>query len=73
MGPYGMGFPADGDDNNGWKLYILSLITIISAGVFVVLRLWTRIASSQTGWDDAAVVASWVSDYFVVQNFASRQ
>ncbi|EHA46679.1 hypothetical protein MCOR27_002597 [Pyricularia oryzae] len=65
MGPYGMGFPADGDDNNGWKLYILSLITIISAGVFVVLRLWTRIASSQTGWDDAAVVASWIMSLLV--------
>ncbi|KAI1043844.1 hypothetical protein LB505_010716 [Fusarium chuoi] len=34
----GMGFPADGVDNHGWKLYITSLVMIISSGLFVVAR-----------------------------------
>lgn len=58
MGPYGMGFPTDEVANNGWRLYILSVVMIISAGLFVVARIATRIAVSQLGWDDAAVVGS---------------
>ncbi|KAL9484084.1 hypothetical protein ACSS6W_002873 [Trichoderma asperelloides] len=37
MGPKGMGFPADGVDNHGWKLYITSMAMIILAGLAVVL------------------------------------
>lgn len=60
MGPYGMGFPIDEVANNGWRLYVLSLVMIISAGLFVVARITTRISVSQLGWDDAAVVGSLV-------------
>ncbi|KAG9255635.1 uncharacterized protein F5Z01DRAFT_699392 [Emericellopsis atlantica] len=64
MGPYGMGFPAD-LPNNGWKLYLLSLIIIISSGLFVIIRLSLRYKASQIGWDDACVVLSLVMSMMV--------
>lgn len=57
MGPFGMGFPRD-VANDGWRLYILSLVMIVLAGLFVVARLFIRVSKAQTGWDDLAVVAS---------------
>lgn len=57
MGPYGMGFPSD-VANNGWRLYILSLVMIVSAGLFVVARLITRASNSQVGWDDLTITVS---------------
>lgn len=61
MGPYGMGFPDDGVPNQGWKLYITSLVMIISAGLFVIARCTTRYYFFKLGWDDLAVVVSLVS------------
>ncbi|KAF4975988.1 hypothetical protein FZEAL_7295 [Fusarium zealandicum] len=58
MGDKGMGFPADGVDNQGWKLYITSLVMIITAGLFVIARCSTRYWMRELGWDDAAVVVS---------------
>ncbi|OAQ68777.1 hypothetical protein VFPPC_04966 [Pochonia chlamydosporia 170] len=58
MGPRGMGFPADGKDNNGWKLYISSLVLIIVAGLTVIARCVTRLWLNKPGWDDAVIVLS---------------
>ncbi|KAM0326959.1 hypothetical protein ACHAQA_006080 [Verticillium albo-atrum] len=65
MGPRGMGFPADGVDNQGWKLYITSLVMIISAGLFVIARCATRFYMFKLGWDDLAVVVSLASSIVV--------
>ena len=56
----GMGYPADGVDNQGWKLYITSLVMIISAGLFVVARCFARFSIHKLGSDDIAIVASLV-------------
>lgn len=55
-----MGFATSDYDNNGWKLYITSLVMIISAGIFVILRLSTRLWFAKFGWDDAAILVSLV-------------
>lgn len=56
----GMGYPIDGVDNQGWKLYITSLVMIIAAGLFVVARCIARFAIHKLGSDDIAIVASLV-------------
>lgn len=55
-----MGFPADGVDNQGWKLYITSLVMIIAAGLFVIARCSTRFLMHKLGSDDAAIIVSLV-------------
>ncbi|KAM0268244.1 hypothetical protein ACHAQH_010021 [Verticillium albo-atrum] len=65
MGPYGMGFPDDGIANRGWKLYITSLVMIISAGLFVIARCATRFYMFKLGWDDLAIVVSLASSIIV--------
>ncbi|KAM5341226.1 hypothetical protein ACJ41O_015335 [Fusarium nematophilum] len=65
MGDKGMGFPTDGVDNQGWKLYITSLVMIITAGLFVIARCSTRFWMHKLGWDDAAVVVSLLSSIIV--------
>ncbi|OAA69092.1 hypothetical protein ISF_03467 [Cordyceps fumosorosea ARSEF 2679] len=57
-GNRGLGFPTDQYDDNGWKLYITSLVMLISAGIFVILRCSTRLWFRKFGWDDATIVAS---------------
>lgn len=56
-----MGFPADGVDNQGWKLYLTSLIMILSAGLFVIARVLTRVRIFELKADDYAIIASLVS------------
>jgi hypothetical protein len=56
-----MGFPADGVDNHGWKLYITSLVMIISSGLFVVARCIARHSIHKLGSDDVAIIVSLVS------------
>ncbi|KAH7155981.1 hypothetical protein EDB81DRAFT_944525 [Dactylonectria macrodidyma] len=65
MGDKGMGFPQDGVDNQGWKLYITSLVMIITAGLFVIARCATRYDMNKLGWDDVAVVVSLLSSIIV--------
>ncbi|KAF4467253.1 integral membrane [Fusarium albosuccineum] len=64
-GDRGMGFPTDGVDNQGWKLYITSLVMIIAAGLFVIARCSTRYWMHKLGSDDAAVVVSLLSSIVV--------
>ena len=61
MGNRGMGFPADGAEDQGWKLYITSLVMIILAGLFVIARLASRYWLFKLGWDDLAITFSLVS------------
>ncbi|KAH6606110.1 integral membrane [Trichoderma cornu-damae] len=58
MGPKGMGFPADGVENHGWKLYITSLVVIGNAGFFVLLRCASRIYLFNFGSDDVVIIIS---------------
>ncbi|KAM0475911.1 hypothetical protein ACHAPX_006793 [Trichoderma viride] len=58
MGPKGMGFPTDGVDNHGWKLYIASMVMIISAGVAVVARCIGRVYLYNFGVDDIVIIIS---------------
>lgn len=55
-----MGFPTDGVENQGWKLYLTSLIMILSAGLFVIARVLTRVRIFQLKADDYAIIASLV-------------
>lgn len=61
MGPKGMGFPADGIDNHGWKLYITSMVMIIVAGLFVTFRCTSRVYLFNFGADDIVIIFSLVS------------
>ena len=61
MGPYGLGFPHDDLPNNGWKLYVTSLVMIVTSGLFVLARVSTRVRLGQLGKDDIAIAISWVS------------
>ncbi|KAF2106167.1 hypothetical protein BDV96DRAFT_508237 [Lophiotrema nucula] len=53
-----MGFPAGGELNQGWKLYLASLIMILSAGFVVVVRIATRFRTTKLGADDYIIMAS---------------
>lgn len=61
MGPKGMGFPADGIDNHGWKLYITSMVMIIVAGLVVTFRCASRVYLFNFGADDIVIIFSLVS------------
>ncbi|KAK5995385.1 hypothetical protein PT974_03789 [Cladobotryum mycophilum] len=56
-----MGFPTDEVENHGWKLYITSLVMIITAGLFVIARCASRIYFYKFGWDDVAIIVSLAS------------
>ncbi|KAK3297937.1 uncharacterized protein B0H64DRAFT_423839 [Chaetomium fimeti] len=53
-----VGFSKDGSEDQGWKLYITSLVTILVAGLFVIARLVTRLVRRNPGWDDVSIVVS---------------
>lgn len=61
MGPKGMGYPTDGVDNHGWKLYIASMAMIIAAGVVVIARCIGRVYLYNFGADDIVIIISLVS------------
>ncbi len=56
----GIGFPNNGADDQGWKLYITSLVMILAAGLFVIARCVMRWSRHSFGWDDVAIVVSLV-------------
>jgi len=58
----GIGLPMDGVPNQGWKLYITSLVMIVAAGSATVARCATRVHTRQLGLDDYVIVCSLVSD-----------
>jgi hypothetical protein len=57
----GVGFPNNGVDDQGWKLYITSLVMILAAGLVVIARVSIRLARRNFGYDDVAIVAALVS------------
>jgi hypothetical protein len=62
MGPHGMGFPNNGFDDQGWKMYITAVVMIILAGLFVIARCATRMwMLGKLGWDDFTIVVALVS------------
>lgn len=62
---FNMGFPSDGEANQGWKLYLTSLVMIIVAGLTVVARIVVRLRGDVAlRADDYAIVASLVSPVY---------
>jgi hypothetical protein len=61
MGPKGIGFPTDGVENHGWKLYIASMVMIIFAGLVVIARCIGRAYLYNFGVDDIVIIISLVS------------
>ncbi|RGP63505.1 hypothetical protein FSPOR_8558 [Fusarium sporotrichioides] len=61
MGDRSIGFPTDAGDNQGWKLYITSLVMIITAGLFVSARCIARYSIHKLGSDDVAILVSFLS------------
>ncbi|KAF2006796.1 hypothetical protein P154DRAFT_417443, partial [Amniculicola lignicola CBS 123094] len=55
-----MGLPSDEEDNQGWKLYLTSLIMILYAGLFVVVRVLARFYTVKWGTGDYALLVSLV-------------
>ncbi|KAI8937956.1 hypothetical protein NX059_005639 [Plenodomus lindquistii] len=53
-----IGLPSGGIENQGWKLYLTSLIMILCAGLVVIVRIWTRFRAVRLGADDYTIVAS---------------
>lgn len=56
-----MGFSSGGEANQGWKLYMTSLVMILSAGLIVVARIATRLCAAKLESDDYTIIASLVS------------
>lgn len=56
-----MGFPTDGVDNHGWKLYIASMTMIIVSGLVVIARCVGRVYLYNFGIDDVVIIISLVS------------
>jgi hypothetical protein len=55
-----IGLPSDGKANQGWKLYLTSLIMVLCAGLAVLARVYTRRAV-KLKVDDYTIIASLVS------------
>ncbi|WPH02240.1 Hypothetical protein R9X50_00509600 [Acrodontium crateriforme] len=59
------GLPTNGLPDQGWKLYLTSLIMIIAAGLAASARLTTRIIYGRLGPDDYTIIASLVFSIFL--------
>lgn len=55
-----IGLPSEGVPNQGWKLYLTSLIMVIVAGLCVIARITARAALNKLGPDDYTIIASMV-------------
>ncbi|KAK6431846.1 hypothetical protein LTR95_011988 [Oleoguttula sp. CCFEE 5521] len=53
-----LGFPHDGLPDQGWKLYITSLVMIIAAGLVTVIRCVHRLHTRKFGRDDTVIAVS---------------
>ncbi|RYN20768.1 hypothetical protein AA0119_g1565 [Alternaria tenuissima] len=54
-----MGFPSKDEDNQGWKLYLTSLIMILAAGLIVIARVVIRLQIGvKLQLDDYTIIAS---------------
>ncbi|KAK6412043.1 hypothetical protein LTR95_018022 [Oleoguttula sp. CCFEE 5521] len=53
-----LGFPHGGLPDQGWKLYITSLVMIVTAGLFTLSRCVLRLHTRQFGRDDTVIVVS---------------
>jgi hypothetical protein len=55
-----IGLPSNGKANQGWKLYLTSLIMILCAGLAVIARVYARRAIKLQA-NDYTIIASLVS------------
>ncbi|KAJ2902885.1 hypothetical protein MKZ38_010696 [Zalerion maritima] len=65
MGDKGMGFPSDGIPNQGWKLYVTSLVMVLASGLFVIARCSARCVMRKFGSDDATICVSLAFSIFL--------
>jgi hypothetical protein len=56
-----MGYPSEGEANQGWKLYFTSLMMVLGAGLIVVARVVIRLRVGKLMADDYTIIASLVS------------
>ena len=62
---FNMGLPSNGEANQGWKLFLTSLVMIIVAGLTVVARIAVRVRGDVAlRADDYTIVASLVSTLY---------
>ena len=54
------GFPTPDLPNHGYKVWLTLVIMIIIFGLFVVVRIATRITARQMGADDYAIIVALV-------------
>lgn len=54
------GFPTPELPNQGYRVWLALVIMVISAGLFVGVRITTRVVTRQMGSDDFAILASMV-------------
>ncbi|KAH8651164.1 hypothetical protein BX600DRAFT_516754 [Xylariales sp. PMI_506] len=55
---FGVGFTGENYVDHGYVLFITSTTLVIVAGIFVLLRLWSRHTSGNLGVDDLTITAS---------------
>ena len=53
-----IGLPADGEDNRGWQLWIVSTVMVIVSGLFVLIRLAARHFRNGIQVDDWTILAA---------------
>ena len=54
MGNIGKATP--GVPNQGWGLYIVSVVMVIISGLFVIVRIGVRVARNMMGYDDYLII-----------------
>ena len=42
--------------NQGWGLYIVSVVMVIISGLFVMARIAVRLSRNMMGWDDYMII-----------------
>ena len=46
--------------DQGFPLYVVSIVMVIVAGLFVIARLAARLTKNDLGWDDYTIIAALV-------------
>jgi hypothetical protein len=64
----GLGFPAEGVPNQGWRLSVVSITFVILAGLTTAARCATRLHTRQLGPDDYTILYSLVSVFHQPQH-----
>ena len=54
------GSSTNGVPDRGIELYVVSIVMVIVAGLFVIGRLVARLTKNKLGWDDYTIIAALV-------------